>query len=327
MNKILVSGGAGFIGNHLLKRLIQNNYPVIVVDNLSNRNDNSQMARPNKKNDFTFYNVDIRNRDAVSGIFDHETIDTCIHLAAKISVTDSILNPHDTLDVNVKGTLNLLEACSNNRVKNFVFASSAAVYGEPIQLPINEDHLLNPTSVYGASKVAGESLVLAYGNLKKIEHAISLRFFNVFGKGQSPEYAGVITRFLERLSKGLAPIIYGDGKQTRDFISITDVVDALLLAVKLNHKIPHSNTFNIATGKSISIHKLAQLMIRISGLDLEPIYEEGRKGDMKLNQADVTKSENVLGFSASTNLESELGIMVKQAILHKSINRSDEPGE
>jgi UDP-glucose 4-epimerase len=216
MHKILISGAAGFIGNHLLKKLLSenknknNDHQIIVIDNLANRNDNFHFAKDNGNSndnddaDFTFYNVDIRNRDAVLDIFSHEKIATCIHLAAKISVTDSILNPHDTLDVNVKGTLNLLEACSANQVKNFVFASSAAAYGEPKQLPIKEDHLLDPISVYGASKVAGESLVLAYANLKKVEHAISLRFFNVFGKGQSPEYAGVITKFLERLSKRLA---------------------------------------------------------------------------------------------------------------------------
>jgi UDP-glucose 4-epimerase len=327
MNKILISGGAGFIGSNLLKMLSQNNYQVIVIDNLSNRNENFQIANDNKKNDFTFYNVDIRNRDAVLDVFGHESIDTCIHLAAKISVSDSILNPQETMDVNVKGTLNLLESCSNNQVNNFVFASSAAAYGEPKKLPIKEDHILNPTSVYGASKVAGESLVLAYGNLKKIEHAISLRFFNVFGKGQSLEYAGVITKFLEQLSKGLAPIIYGDGKQTRDFISVNDVVDAILLAMKLSDKLSHPDVFNIATGKSISINELARLIIRISGLDLQPIYEQERKGDIRFNEVDVTKSKDVLGFSASVNLESELGLMVKQTILHNSIYRSEEPEE
>jgi UDP-glucose 4-epimerase len=206
--------------------------------------------------------------------------------------------------VNVNGTLNLLEECSAHQVKNFIFASSAAAYGDSKQLPIKEDHLLDPTSVYGASKVAGESLVSAYSNLRKIEKGTSLRFFNVYGNGQSPEYAGVITRFIERLSNGLAPIIYGDGKQTRDFISVDDVVSAILLAMKSeDNKIARSNVFNIANGKSISIKELAHLMIKISGSNLEPIYEQERKGDIKFNEADITKSKNILGFDPSSNLE------------------------
>jgi len=179
--------------------------------------------------------------------------------------------------------------------------------------------LLDPTSVYGASKVAGESLVSAYTNLKKIENGISLRFFNVYGKGQSPEYAGVITRFIERLSKRLAPVIYGDGKQTRDFVSVNDVVSAILLAIKLgDNKISRYDVFNIATGKAFSINELAQLIIRLSGYDLEPVHEEERKGDIKYNEVDITKSKNILGFAASSNLESDL-----EAVLKHNGNRAN----
>jgi UDP-glucose 4-epimerase len=315
MSKILVSGGAGFIGSHLLDKLLlsHKNNNVIVIDNLSNRNNNFHIPQDGSDNtDFAFYNVDIRNRKAILEVFRHEKIiDVCIHLAAKISVADSISNPYENLEVNVNGTLNLLEACSAHKVKNFVFASSAAAYGEPKQLPIREDHLLDPTSVYGASKVAGESLVSVYTKLKKIERGVCLRFFNVYGKDQSPEYAGVITRFIERLSKGLAPVIYGDGKQTRDFISVNDVVSAILLAIKLGDKISRYDVFNIATGKAVCINELAQLMIRLSGYDLEPIYEEERKGDIKYNEVDITKSKNILGFAASSNLESDLEAVFK----------------
>ena len=136
----------------------------------------------------------------------------------------------------------------------------------------------------------------------------------MYGKGQSPEYAGVITRFIERLSKELAPVIYGDGKQTRDFISVNDVVSAILLAIKLGDKPSRSDIFNIATGKSVSISELARIMIKISGYDLEPIYEEERKGDIKYNEVDITKSKNILGFAASSNLKSELQRMLKQGI-------------
>jgi UDP-glucose 4-epimerase len=312
MNKVLVTGGAGFIGHHLLKRLSQMNCQIIVIDNLSNRNENFHVA--NIKDNILLYTEDIRNKNAVLNIFNHARIDTCIHLAAKVSVHDSTLNPHDTVDVNVMGTLNLLEGCSNHQVKNFVFASSASVYGEPKQLPIKEDHILDPLSPYAASKASAEALVSSYGNLKKIEHVVSLRFFNIFGEGQSLEYAGVITNFLEKISKGLPPIIYGDGKQTRDFISVNDVVNAILLAAQPRNEMSRPGIFNIATGKSISINELAQRMIRISGLDLDPIYEEERSGDVRYSKADVTKSEDVLGFIASENLESTLELLVEHDI-------------
>jgi len=315
VSKILVTGGAGFIGHHLLKKLAELDSQVVIIDNLSNQNENFGIAHSRNNNNedfFTFYNVDILNRNAVLDTLRHEDIVTCIHLAAKISVLDSISNPYDTLDVNVKGTLNLLEACSKYNVNNFIFASSAASYGEPKRLPIKEEHPLNPLSPYGASKVAAEALVSAYANLKKIEHAISLRFFNVYGKGQSPEYAGVITKFVERLSKGHAPIIYGDGKQTRDFISVNDVVDSITLAVKLCKKISYPDIINIATGKSVSINELAQLMIRICGFDIEPIYEKERSGDIKYNEVDVTKFLSVLGFTRFRSLQSELELLFKE---------------
>lgn len=299
MNQILVTGGAGFIGQHLLKRLSQLNCKIGVIDNLSNANKNFQ------NNDISFHKEDIRNKDSILDIFKREKIDTCIHLAAKISVSDSITNPYDTLDVNIKGTLNVLEACSNSEVKNFVFASSAAAYGEPKKLPISEDHILDPLSPYGASKVAGEVLVSSYGNFGKIQNAISLRFFNVYGEGQTLEYAGVITKFAERLSKGLRPIIYGDGQQTRDFVSVNDVVNAILLAAESENKISSSaaHVFNVASGKSISINDLAKAMIRISGLDLDPVYEEERKGDIKYAAVDTTRSKSILGFVSKEELE------------------------
>ena len=312
MKKVLVTGGAGFIGHHVLKRLSEMDYQIIVIDNLSNRNKN--FAISNYKNNISLYKEDILDSNAVLHILSRERVDSCIHLAAKISIPDSISNPHAFLDVNVKGTLNLLEGCSKYQVKNFVFASSAAVYGEPKQLPIKEDHVLDPLNPYGASKAAAESFVSSFGKLKKIEHVTSLRFFNVFGEGQSIGYAGVITKFLDRISNGLPPIIYGDGKQTRDFISVNDVVNAILLSAQLQDKLSPSGVFNIATGKSVAVNELAQVMIRTSGLGLETIYEEERPGDPKFARADVTKSRDILGFFALENLESALEPMVRHSI-------------
>jgi UDP-glucose 4-epimerase len=314
MDRIIVTGGAGFLGSHVVERCLQEGYNVTIIDNLSNHNssiirrDYNPLESSNSR--LSFYREDIANSDRLIGILRHEKVDTCIHLAAKISVPDSLKNPDNTIDVNVRGTLNILEACSKNKVNNFVFASSAAVYGEAKKLPINESHILSPISPYGASKVAGEALVTAYRNLKKIRNALSLRFFNVYGKGQTPEYAGVITRFAERLSKRLPPIIYGDGNQIRDFISVNDVVAAIILAAKSSDYIEDSknnySVYNIGTGKRMKIKALAKLMIKIFGLDLEPIFSEPKEGDIKNSYADITKSKKELRFVPIEEINSAL---------------------
>src|ERR671933_348791 len=161
MHKILITGGGGVIGSPLVKKIAERDCKISVVDNLgseSSKNKKNKALRNNRSR-ISFYKEDLRNKKGISYIFDHEKIDTCIHLAAKVDILDSIKNPYDTFDINVKGTLHLLEACSNNKVKNFIFASSAAVYGEALKLPIKEDHILEPLSPYGASKVAAEALV------------------------------------------------------------------------------------------------------------------------------------------------------------------------
>jgi UDP-glucose 4-epimerase len=310
---LAITGGAGFIGCYCAERCLEEGDKVSIVDSLTKRNASSP-GRDDSSSKFSrgmlsFYKVDIANSNRLSDIFKREQVDTCIHLAAKVSVADSVNNPEDTIDVNVKGTLNVLEACSKNKVSNLVFASSAAVYGEPKYLPITESHILDPQSPYGASKVAGEALVSSYSNLKKIKSASCLRFFNVYGKGQTLEYAGVITRFAERLSKRLPPIIYGDGNQTRDFVSVRDVVTAIMIAAKTNGSgdcNTNHNVYNIGTGKSLKIKDLAKLMIKIFKLDLEPIFAQQREGDIMNSYADITKSKDELRFIANENINSAL---------------------
>src|SRR6266849_4684864 len=254
MYNVLVTGGAGFIGHHLVKRLSAMDCKITIIDNLSNANriflhtiksaiqassvSTSRFVSLNDNgiNDASFYAEDIRNKDALIDIFKGEEIDTCVHLASKISVQESITNPGDTIDVNIKGTFNVLEACSKADVKNLVFASSSAVYGEPKTLPISEKEQLDPLSPYGASKIAGEALVASFRNTGKIQNAVSIRIFNVFGEGQSSGYAGVITKFAERLSASSPPVIYGDGNQTRDFIFVDDVVSAIVLSAAVADK-------------------------------------------------------------------------------------------
>jgi UDP-glucose 4-epimerase len=240
----------------------------------------------------------------------HEAADTCVHLAAKASILDSITNPYYTVDVNVTGTLNILEACSKHGVKNFIFASSAAVYGEPQKLPISEEDPLRPLSTYGASKVAGEALVSSYQNTGKIESAVSLRIFNVYGEGQRTNYAGVITSFIERLSKGLPPIIYGYGTQTRDFIFVEDVVDAIIFAAKQSDRKKKTfgqllpGVFNIGTGIQVSVNDLAMKMIKLFGLDLNPSYRDRISNeDIRRSCADISRSKKKLKFNIIHDLD------------------------
>jgi UDP-glucose 4-epimerase len=248
--------------------------------------------------------------------------DICIHLAAQISVTESIRSPKKTADINVNGTRNILRSCVKYDVKNFVFASSSAVYGNSVRLPLSEDETPNPISPYGTSKLKAEELVLSYS--KTIPRAIALRFFNIYGKGQTPEYAGVITKFAKRLSAGLPPVIFGSGKQTRDFVSVEDVVRAILLAAKIERRDvrdkPRStvNVFNIGTGKPTRITNLADMMIglfssrssgSISFKNQRPIYAPSIEGDILESYADTTRSEQLLGFKYHDELGRRLKLL------------------
>jgi len=341
MYNVLVTGGAGFIGHHLVKRLSAMGCNITIIDNLSNANgiflhkikSAIQASRvstsrfvslnDNETNDVSFYAEDIRNKEDLIEIFKGEEIDTCVHLASKISVPESITNPGDTIDVNIKGTFNVLEACSKTNVKNLVFSSSSAVYGEPKTLPISEREQLDPLSPYGASKIAGEALVASFRNTAKIQNAVSIRIFNVFGEEQSFRYAGVITKFAERLSASLPPIIYGDGDQTRDFIFVDDVVSAIVLLAGVADKIQeeksssypssYAHILNVGTGKALKIRDLAQMMIKIFELDLEPVFTEPRRGDIVNSLADISRLKIVLGFGPSSEIEPCLKQMFKQS--------------
>jgi UDP-glucose 4-epimerase len=332
MHNVLVIGGAGFIGHHLIERLSRINSKLVVLDNLTNPNANflqrikialqtstasaSNSVILNEVNKVSIYLEDIRNKEAVLDIFRSEEIDTCIHLAAKSSVPESITNPGDTIDVNIKGTFNVLEACSDVGAKNFVFASSSAVYGEPRVLQISEDQQLDPLSPYGASKIAGEALVSSFRNTRKVENAKSLRIFNVFGEGANSKYGGVIARFTELLSANLPPVIYGDGNQTRDFISVDDVASVILLAAgldkeeKLSSSYSHIHTLNVGTGKGTKIKDLAQMMIRILNLNLKPVFTEPRPGDIIYSVSDTNRLRDHLGFEPSDELEGYLRKMI-----------------
>ena len=261
-----------------------------------------------KSMNLRFHAADIRDRETISNIFLDEKAESCIHLAAKISVAESIKKPAETMEINVNGTINVLDACHKSGVTNFAFASSAAIYGNVKKLPVSEDQNLRPLSAYGTSKMLAERHVVSYKKLKKIKNAISLRIFNVYGKGQTSEQ-DVVTRFAKRLSTGLAPTIFGDGIQTRDFISVADVTDAFLLSIRTmeewesnfgdnNSKIPLPLVYNIGTGTPTSIRELAEKMISILGLNLQPIYKKSKEGDKGIlhSYADMTRTKKLLHF-------------------------------
>lgn len=322
--RVLITGGAGFIGHHLVKKLLLSTAEneIVIIDNLSNRKNNNLLEtiiKNSRHTNITFYREDILNKDIVSDIFKHErTIDVCVHLAAKVSVLDSVRNPADTVYTNVIGTLNLLEACSCNNVNNFVFASSAAVYGEHKRVPLHEDDPLAPLSPYGASKAGAEAVASSFAKSGKLQNVTSIRIFNVYGQNQSSEYAGVITSFADRLSKKLPPIIYGDGEQTRDFISVNDVINIILSLLEDKSVLLSSGVLNVGTGKPTKIKDLAKIMIKIAGLDLDPIFAEPKRGDIMNSYADIKKLRTELGFTTFTEIESGL----KQILKHDQILNS-----
>lgn len=322
MDNVVVTGGFGFVGNHVTQELLKQKKKVTIIDDLSSANpavanfvNNITMNAantPTKAGEISFYKADIRDQNEILGIFEQEQFDTCIHLAAKISVSESITNPRETVTTNIDGTLNAIDACAMTKVKNFIFASTGAVYGEPATFTINEDHVLNPLSIYAATKIAAESLLAAYVNTNKLRSGISLRFFNIYGNGQNPQYGGVITIFSNRISQGLAPVIYGNGEQSRDFIYVDDVVRAIMLAASFSSERSEYNVFNIASGIPTTINELAYMMTDIFELDLKPNYQSDRIGDVKHASVDISKAREILGFVPKTNLLANLIEMSRQ---------------
>lgn len=306
MKRILITGGAGFIGTHLIKK-VKRDYEIYVIDNLGNEKSIENMHSI-KDTITSFFKEDIRDKEKISKIIRECKIDSCVHLAAKISVPESMIDPFTTMDVNVTGTLNVVEACIRNSVKRFVFASSAAVYGHARVLPITENIQLKPISPYGASKAAAEEIIDGYSTstLEEFDSMITLRLFNIYGIGHSDEYAGVITKFKERISKDLPPVIFGDGNQQRDFVSVQDVVESILMALEPPKGV-NGGIFNIATGVPTKISDLAKIMTNIMGKpDLNAVYKEAIKGDIVLSYADTKAAATSLGFNARRDLKTGL---------------------
>ena len=292
MKKFLITGGAGFIGSYLAKALVEKNYSVTILDDLNTGKISNIEQIKDKIN---FIKGDIRDLDTLRKICVDK--DGIFHLAARASVQESFEKPEEYFDVNVKGTENIFKVAQENKIK-VVYSSSSSIYGNPANLPIKEDDPKNPINPYAETKLGKEKLAIKFASqgLK----VIGLRYLNVFGEGQSKEYAGVITLFLDRIKEKQAPKINGDGLQSRDFVYVEDVVSANILSMesKINHTF-----FNVGTGTTMSILDIAKLIIKFSGLKLEPIFCPPLKGDVRITISDISHIKKELNWKPTVFLE------------------------
>lgn len=295
-----MTGGAGFIGSHLVDRLVNAGYPVCVFDNLSTGN----LANIDKyvnRGLVEFVEGDIRDKEQiikyVRGVY------AVVHLAAVVSVQFSMKNPSLTNQINVEGTRNLLESCIHCNVKKFVFISSSSIYGTPRYLPIDEHHPPNPISPYASSKLDGERLCQKFFGTSSLETVI-LRLFNVYGPRQAQnEYSGVITKFMECAEKDWPLVIYGDGSQTRDFVHVTDVANCVLTLIEDGFA---GEIFNIGYGNSVSINDLARMVMQLSYRNCEIKYEPAKEGDVLHSVADISKARKAFEYMPKMSLEEGL---------------------
>jgi UDP-glucose 4-epimerase len=282
--KILVTGGVGFVGGYTAKYLAEKGFDVVVVDS---------MERCSR-----FY-VDILEKLGIpiarSDVKVYECcrgFDVVIHAAAYISVAESIEKPVEYIDNNVVSTAAIAYKAAKSMSK-FIYISSASVYGNPVKLPIPENHPLNPLSPYGLSKLLGELVVMNFGKVYGLRYSI-LRLFNVYGPGQSRDYAGVVSIFIERALKNLPLVIYGDGNQTRDFIYVKDVAEVITKFIEKDLFV--NDVYNVGTGRPISINELARKVMDVVGRDVDVVYQPERPGDIRHSYADNKKLLSVINI-------------------------------
>jgi nucleoside-diphosphate-sugar epimerase len=300
--RILVTGGAGFIGSHLTEALLQRGHMVRVLDNFSTG------KRGNLVFEKEYAPLEVANGDISSQASCRKAmkgIEYVFHQAALPSVQRSVEDPELTNLVNAVGTLNILIAAKDVGVRRVIYAASSAAYGDTPTLPKRENMPPNPLSPYALQKYMGEEYCRLFTQLYGLE-TISLRYFNIFGPKQDPAsvYSAVIPKFIEAFVKGRRPVIYGDGKQSRDFTYIDNVVHANLLALSAKHL--HGEVVNVACGSRISLNQLVKMLQQIFGSNLSPIYEKPREGDVKNSLADITRAKQVLSYKPLVDIETGL---------------------
>ena len=298
--KYVVTGGAGFIGRYTARLLVKLGHSVDIIDNFhAGKKENFETIL----DEINLHQIDIRNKQKMTEIL--RGCDGVFHAAAMTSVPESYENPQEYFDVNVRGTENICEIAKDENLR-VVFASSSSVYGTVDKIPIKESAEKKPINPYGKTKLDCEIMAKKYAN-NGLE-VIGLRYFNVYGKGQTGTYAGVITKFLEKIELNEPFRINGDGNQIRDFIHVEDVAQANLVAMESKIK---NGFFNIGTGIGTSINDLAHLMMNISGHKKDPIFVEPLDGDIKLSQSETNLTRKHLNWSFEINLEEGLKKLIK----------------
>lgn len=293
--KILITGGAGFIGSHIVDILINKNHNVIVMDNLSTGN----LNYVNKK--AKFYNVDITKN--INYIFEKEKPDIVIHMAAQTMLRKSLEDPLFDAKTNIIGTLNILEACRKNNIKRLIYTSTGgARFGEPEYLPVDEKHSLNPCSPYGISKHTAEHYIWMYNKIYELDYLIFC-FGNVYGPRDSPKTNRAIPVFIDKILKSERPIIFGDGEQTRDFIYVLDLAEFIVNSIDKN---PKNKLFNLANGEQISVNKIFNILKEISKFEKDAIYEGGIKGEVRDIQLNINLVKEELDWESKTSFEEGL---------------------
>jgi nucleoside-diphosphate-sugar epimerase len=298
--RYLVTGGAGFIGSNTVDELVRRGHGVVVLDDLSSGKEDN-LAEVRSK--ITFMKGSITDIEVVQKAM--VQADYVIHLAARTSVPRSVKDPVDTNRINVDGTLNVLVAARDNKVKRVVFAASSSAYGDTPTLPKSEDMQPVPISPYGVSKYVGELYAQTFGRCYGLEN-VCLRYFNIFGPRQDPDspYSGVLSRFSAAFLDSTPPVVFGDGEQTRDFTYVDNAVLANILACEAPSA--SGRTFNVGTGHAVSLNQVLQMLQKASGKTLETKYEPSREGDIRDSLADIRLAKEFLGYEPSVLFEEGL---------------------
>ncbi len=298
--RYLVTGGAGFIGSNIVDELVQRGHDVAVLDDLSTGKE-ANLAGVRKKIDLHIGSV----TDLAAAQSACRGADYVIHLAARTSVPRSVENPLDTNHVNIDGTLNVLVAARDAKVRRFVYAASSSAYGETPMLPKVETMQPEPISPYGVTKYVGELYAQVFGRVYGLENA-SLRYFNVFGPRQDPtsQYSGVLSRFMLAVIEGKPPVIFGDGEQSRDFTYVENIVDETLRACEASGA--SGKVFNGGTGVRITLNEVLKLLEKITGEKISAKYDPPRSGDILHSQADISLARKVLGYEPRVGFEEGL---------------------
>jgi nucleoside-diphosphate-sugar epimerase len=298
--RYLVTGGAGFIGSNTVDELVRRGHGVVVLDDLSSGKEDNLAEIRGK---ITFMKGSITDIEVVQKAM--VQADYVIHLAARTSVPRSVKDPLDTNRINVDGTLNVLVAARDNKVKRVVLAASSSAYGDTPTLPKTEEMQPVPISPYGVSKYVGELYAQTFGRCYGLEN-VCLRYFNIFGPRQDPDspYSGVLSRFSIAFLEGTPPLVFGDGEQTRDFTYVDNAVQANLLACEAPSA--SGRTFNIGTGNAVSLNQVLHMLQKASGKTLETKYEPAREGDIRNSLADITLAKEFLGYEPAVLFEEGL---------------------